>query len=493
MIETTALEYELPPLDLLINGQWVPAADGARREVASPSTGRVLGQLAMASAADVDAAVAAARHQFREGEWSRMEGAERGKLLWKLADAVAADRHRLAWLEAIDNGRPISEPFHGEIPMVESVLRYFAGLADKLTGSTMDLGSYEGRERHSYTLRKPLGVIGAITPWNAPSMIASWKIAPALAVGNTLVIKPAVEASLSTLRLAELALDVGIPPGVLNVVTGAGSVAGDALVNHPDVAKISFTGSGPVGRRIAAACAGQLKKVGLELGGKSPQIVRPDADLPSAAAGAAFAVFANQGQTCAAGSRILVHRSILDEFVALLKAEAEAIVPGDPLQETTRMGTLVNAAQLQTVLGYIDGAHRQHATLIAGGRRIGAAGYFVEPTLFLGEPSMDIAQQEIFGPVGTIIPYETDQEALEIANGTEYGLTAVLWTNDAAAISWYTRRLEAGTIWVNAWGPPHPSLPWAGVKGSGLGQELGTAAIHENTLECAVSVVSPAT
>ncbi|CAG7612021.1 aldehyde dehydrogenase family protein [Leucobacter soli] len=479
-----------PPTDLLIDGTWRPAASGGTIAVRAPATGELLAEIAAGEAADIDAAVRAARAQFDGGDWSRVSGAERAKLLWRFADLVEEHLDELARLEALDVGRPYAEAFFAEIPLVVDTLRHFAGWADKITGSTFSLPPFAGAERFSYTLREPLGVVGAITPWNAPTMIAAWKIAPALAAGNTLVVKPAADASLSTLKLGELALEAGIPGGVLNVVTGTGTSAGAALAEHPLVDKVTFTGSTAVGTRIASAAGANLAKVTLELGGKSPQIVWPDADLDAVVPVAALSLFANQGQTCASGSRIYVHRDVLDAFLTRLAARADEIRVGDPLAEGTDMGSLINEQQLERVLGYIAQAQDEGATLITGGSRVGDRGCFVQPTVFLGDNTLTIAREEVFGPVGTVIPFDDDDEALEYANGTEYGLTAVLWTNDASRITRFTRALRVGVVWVNAWGPPHPALPWLGVKGSGIGEELGLAGLHANTRLKTVNLLS---
>ncbi|GAA3882347.1 aldehyde dehydrogenase family protein [Leifsonia kafniensis] len=489
MTTATQPSVSFPPQALLIDGEWRAASTGAVYSVYAPATGDLLAELPLGTPDDVDAAVAAARFQFETGEWSRLSGAERGKILWRLADLIESDLEGLARLEALDVGRPFGEAFFGEIPLAAETFRHFAGWADKVTGSTYSLPPFGG-DRLSYTIRQPLGVVGAILPWNAPTMIASWKIAPALAAGNTLVIKPAAEASLTTLRLAELALEAGLPAGVLNVVTGSGAVVGDAMVGHPDIAKITFTGSTAVGKRIAAQAGPALKKVTLELGGKSPQIVWPDADLDSVVPTAAFSVFANQGQTCASGSRIYVHRSILDEFLSRLKTHAESIVVGDPLGDGTQMGSLISQKQLDSVLGYIATAREEGATLLTGGSRIGDTGYFVQPTVFVGTNDLTIAREEIFGPVGTVVPFDDDDEALLLANGSDFGLTAVLWTNDSARINRFTRELQVGVVWVNAWGPPHPALPWLGVKASGVGEELGLEGLLANTRVKTVNVIS---
>jgi acyl-CoA reductase-like NAD-dependent aldehyde dehydrogenase len=480
---------QLPAGHLYIAGQWRPAEAGATMPIINPSTERVIGTLALASAADVGAAVAAARQQFETGEWSRMSGVDRGKLLWRLADLIEANLENLAFLEATDIGRPYFEPHQFEVPLAADTFRHFAGWADKLTGQTFNLPDFAGRSRHSYTLRQPLGVVAAITPWNAPTMIASWKLATALAAGNTVVIKPAEDASLSTIRLVQLTEQAGFPAGAVNLVTGAGTVAGEALVRHLDVDKISFTGSPGVGRRIAAIAGQSLKKVTLELGGKSPQIVRADADLDLVAAGAPISFFANQGQTCASGSRLLVHRDVAEELTGRLVAAARSIVVGDPFDPQTQMGTLINARQLERVGGYIEKGLAEGAQLLAGGKRLDRPGYFFAPTLFGGTNDMTIAREEIFGPVGTIITFDDDDEALRLANATDYGLTSVVWTQNLAAANRFAQKLRAGSVWINAWGPPNPALPWLGVKTSGLGEELGLSGLLANTQDKTVSII----
>ncbi|MCF6116829.1 aldehyde dehydrogenase family protein [Mesorhizobium muleiense] len=480
----------LPRAELYIGGQWQASTDGRVQTVINPSSGQPLGTISMATASDVSAAVNAARAQFETGAWSRLSGADRGKLLWRLADLVEANRENLAYLEAIDIGRPYFEPFLFEIPLAAETFRHFAGWADKIGGCTFDLPDLDGRQRHSYTLRQPVGVVAAITPWNAPTMIASWKLGPALAAGNTVVIKPAEDASLSTIRLVELIEEAGFPPGVVNLVTGSGALAGDALVRHPGIDKISFTGSPGVGRRIAAIASEALKKVTLELGGKSPQIVCRDADLDRVIPGASISLFANQGQTCASGSRVLVHESIAEEVTERLVAAAESIVVGDPFAPETQMGSLVSERQLERVSGFVLKGKAEGAHLLTGGNRIDRPGYFYAPTLFAGGNELTIAREEIFGPVGTIIRFRDDEEALRLANQTDYGLTSVVWTRDLATANRFAKHLRAGSVWVNAWGPPHPALPWLGVKTSGLGQELGRSGILANTVEKTVSVIS---
>lgn len=480
----------LPQGQIHVGGVWREPGDSRSQVVINPATAQPIGRIGRATPADVDAAVAAARAQFETGEWSRLSGADKGRLLWKLADLIEQDRATLAHLETLDIGRPYFEPFAIEVPLAADTFRHFAGWADKLEGSTFALPSFMGRDRFSYTLRLPLGVVGIITPWNAPTMIAAWKLATALAAGNTVVIKPAEDASFSTIRLMQLIEQAGFPPGTVNLVTGEGEVAGDAIVNHPDVDKVSFTGSTAVGRKVASRASAALKKVTLELGGKSPQILRRDAPLDVAVEGAAISLFANQGQTCASGSRVLVHREILDEVAERLVEKARSVVVGDPFAPETQMGSLVNARQLDRVLAYVDGAHAEGATVLTGGHRVERPGFFVEPTLVMGHNRLTLAREEVFGPVGLLVPFDDDDEAISLANDTDYGLTSVLWTRDVSAVNRFARALRAGSTWVNAWGPPHPALPWLGIRSSGLGEELGRQGLLSNTVEKVVSVVS---
>jgi len=479
----------LPERGLFIDGAWREAEGGATFDVLNPATEAVVTTVASASAADVDAAVQAARRQFDGGQWSRMAGADRGRLLWRIADLVEANAGELAALEAIDVGKPVGDPAAIDIPLAADTFRHFAGWADKVHGSTVPVPDYFDRPRFSYTLREPVGVVGAITPWNAPTMVASWKIAPALAVGCTVVVKPPEDASLSTLRLAELIAQAGVPAGVLNVVPGTGAGAGADLVRHPGVDKVSFTGSPEVGAEIAREAGAAFKRVTLELGGKSPQIILPDADLDALMPVAAASLFANQGEICAAGTRVLVHESVRDDVVAGLAAQARAVQVGDPFAEGTTMGALINCRQLDRVLGYIDAGRREGAELVAGGGLLDRPGYFVEPTVFVGRNDHTIAREEIFGPVGTVIPFADTDEAVALANDTRYGLVAVVWTKDLSAAHRAARALRVGTVWINGWGAPDARLPWGGTKVSGIGRELGLAGLHGATEEKVVNVI----
>lgn len=487
MLTTT---LRLPALELFIDNSWTQAENAETIEVLAPAEGRPIAQVAAASARDVDRAVQAAHRAFSSGEWSRLTGAERGRLIWRLADLIEANAEDLARLESTDVGRPIGETLHGEIPVAADTFRYFAGWADKITGESFSLPPVFGDERLSYTLRQPIGVIGAITPWNAPTMITSWKLAPALAAGNTVVLKPAADAPLTALRLAELVVEAGFPPGVLNVVPGHGAVAGEALVAHPLVGKLSFTGSTTVGRAIGAKAGAQLKKIDLELGGKSPQIIWPDADLDKAANSAAASFMFNQGQVCASTARIYIHRDVFKAVSERIVAIAQAATIGQPLDTDTTMGSLISERQLNSVLAHIASARSEGAKLLTGGNRIQRDGFFLEPTVFMGDDTLTIAREEIFGPVGLLVPFDHDDEVLDIANATEYGLTAVMWTNDSKRINRFTRDIEAGVVWVNSWAPPHPAVPWVGIKASGIGEELGLAGLHSNTQLKTVHIVS---
>jgi acyl-CoA reductase-like NAD-dependent aldehyde dehydrogenase len=481
-------QITLPELRLLIDGAWCDAADGGTFTAIDPATEQPIGAVAAATAADVDRAVAAARREFDGGAWSRVPGPDRGRLLYALAELVERDAERLAALEALDVGKPLRDaPL--DIALAAETFRHFAGWADRVTGTTVPLPAFMGRPRFSYTLREPVGVVAAITPWNAPTMIAAWKVAPALATGCTVVVKPPEDAALTTLALGELALEAGFPPGVFNVLPGLGAVAGAALCAHPGVDKVSFTGSPEVGAEIARVAGPAFKRVTLELGGKSPQIFFPDADVDAAIATAAISLFANQGETCAAATRVLVHESLRDEVVDGLAAAAAAVRVGDPFADDTTMGTLINHKQLDRVLGYVEAGRAEGAELVAGGARVGDTGFFVAPTVFVGDNDLTIAREEIFGPVGTVIGFSDPDEALRLANDTSYGLAAVVYTRDLALAHRAAAELRVGAVWVNAWGPPDPRLPWGGTKTSGVGSELGAAGIEACTREKAVSMV----
>ncbi|TFD34161.1 phenylacetaldehyde dehydrogenase StyD [Cryobacterium cryoconiti] len=472
---------------MLVGGKW--RAGSETFTDLNPATGQPLAEIASGTGADIDDAVKAARAALN-GVWKQTPGVQRGKLLNKIADLIERDGEYLARLEALDIGKPVAQPGMLDIPNAAATFRHFAGWADKIQGQTIPTAGAMGQPTLSYTVREPIGVIGAIVPWNTPLMIAAWKIAPALAAGNTLVVKPAEDAPLSILHLATLITEAGVPDGVVNVVPGLGATAGQALVEHPDVDKISFTGSPEVGRRIGATAAQTFKRVVLELGGKSPQIIFGDANVEAAIGGSAMGLFFNQGEVCAAGTRILVHRSIYEQVVEGLAGAASAQVLGDPFDPATSIGSLINKKQQDSVLGYIEEGKAEGARLVAGGDSGQAEGFFVRPTIFADvDNSMKIAQEEIFGPVGVVIPFDTEAEAIEIANATPYGLAASIWTSNVSTAHRVAGEIRAGAVWVNGWAAIDPALPWGGMKTSGVGRELGYAGILANTEEKVITIV----
>jgi acyl-CoA reductase-like NAD-dependent aldehyde dehydrogenase len=476
---------------MYIDGAWrTEAASGETFDVIAPASEDVLATLPAGGAQEVDAAVRAARAQVDGGAWSRLTGAERGRLLYKLAELMERDLETFVTLEALDVGRPAFEPRAVDIPNAIDVFRHFAGWADKIEGRHIDALPNFGRPRHSYTVREPIGVIGAIVAWNVPTMLTAWKLAPALAAGNAVVLKPAEDAPLTALHLAALVEEAGFPAGVVNVVTGLGAVAGAALVAHLGVDKVSFTGSVEVGRQIGVECARTFRKCTLELGGKSPQIVLADADPAAVIPGIAGGFLANQGEVCAAGTRIFVAREIYDEVVEGVGAAARGVTLGDPFDEATQMGALINARQRDRVLSYINAGVEGGARLVAGGEAPDRPGFFVRPTVFAdGGNDLKIAREEIFGPVGLMMPFDEVDDAIAGANDTLYGLAAYIWTDDVSAAHTLARRVKAGTVWVNGAGPPDARLPWGGMKHSGVGRELGFAGIEANTEEKVVTVV----
>jgi acyl-CoA reductase-like NAD-dependent aldehyde dehydrogenase len=472
---------------MLIGGVWSAADE--KFDVLNPASGRRLTSVSAAGPADVDRAVKAARAAL--GGWAATAGAVRGALLHKLADLIERDAALLARLEALDIGKPVGQPAMLDVPNAIATFRHFAGWADKIQGQTIPTAGYLGGvPTHSYTLREPIGVIGAIVPWNTPLMIAGWKLAPALAAGNTVVVKPAEDAPLSVLHLGKLVEEAGFPAGVVNIVPGLGTVAGAALVAHPDVDKISFTGSPEVGRAIQKVAADTFKRVTLELGGKSPHLVMADADVDAAVQGIAMGLLFNQGEVCAAGTRILVHRSHYDDVVDKLKAAFDAQVLGDPFDSDTTVGPLVSAKQQCRVQEFIDQGLAEGGRVVAGGGKHVGDGFFVRPTLFTGLANdSTLAQQEIFGPVGVVIVFDSDEEAVSLANSTQYGLAATVWTRDVTRAHSMAGRVRAGTVWVNGWAAIDPALPWGGMKASGTGRELGWSGILNNTEEKVVTVV----
>jgi aldehyde dehydrogenase (NAD+) len=464
---------------LLIGGQWVDSVSGETIPVTNPFTGQKICDIAAAQAADVDLAVEAATRAAPG--WAALPAHERGRLMLKLADRIEAETQELARLEATDTGHPIRDCLSLDVPRTVLCFRYFGGMADKLEGSVIpvDAGFL------NYVQREPIGVVGAIVPWNFPLMFTSWKMGPALAAGNTVVIKPSEITPLSTLRIGELIQEVGFPDGVVNIVTGYGNTAGTRIAEHPGIGKISFTGSTATGRRIVEMSAGNLKKVQLELGGKGPNIIFADANLPAAVGGSAFAIFHNQGQACIAGSRIIIHEDIAEEFLERFVALAKSIRLGDPLDPETEMGPLTSKVHHERVLAFVDVTREEGGTILTGGKHPGgddlANGYFVEPTIVRAKASDRVAQEEVFGPFVTVLTFKTDEEALEIANGTDYGLGAGLWTQDITRAHRFAKNIHAGMIWINCYKRVHPGSPFGGVGMSGYGREMGFEAMREYT------------
>jgi aldehyde dehydrogenase (NAD+) len=466
------------PTRLFIGGSWVPASTGATFSTNNPSTGEVIAQIADATPDDVDAAVVAARTAF-EGPWKVLSPSRRQGLMWRFADAVKDNYEELRFLEAVDMGYPVGpKPASGAERATES-LRYFAGFATRLGGDTLPNSQ---RNVFAYSLRKPVGVVAAIIPWNSPVSNTLWKVAPVLATGCTMVLKPAEEASLVSLRIAEIAQEAGIPDGVINVITGNGEVVGPALTNHRGVDKVAFTGSTAVGQEIVRASAGNLKRITLELGGKSPDIVFSDADLDNAVPGACLGVFANSGQACTAGTRIFVERSIYDEFSERAAAFTSALNVGNSLDPSTEIGPVASAAQLARVGSYLDIGLAEGATALAGGHRIEkdgyAEGYFIAPTLFTDvDDDMRVVREEIFGPVACVLPFDDEDEVVRRSNDIDYGLAGGLWTRDIGKAHRVANALDTGTVWVNTYNLFDPAVPFGGQKMSGWGFECGPNAV----------------
>ncbi len=456
-----------------IGGEWVDAMSGKTFETFDPGTGRVIAQVAECDAADVDTAVAAARAAF-EGPWSRTTGSERARMMWKLAELIEQHAAELAELEALNNGKPAPNVRNFDLMLSCESLRYTAGWATKITGETIALSS--APKVHAFTVKEPIGVVGQIIPWNSPIMMACWKLAPVLATGCTAVLKPAEQTPLTALRLGQLIQEAGIPDGVVNIVPGFGPTAGAAIAAHPDVDKVAFTGSGEVGRLIIKAATGNLKKVSLELGGKSPVIVFPDADVDVAVPGAARAIFTNSGQVCAAGSRLYAHKRVFDRIIAGVAQEAKKIRVGHALSDGTQMGPLVSKDQLERVSGYVEQGENDGATVVTGGGRLGNEGYFIEPTILTDtRPEMSVIREEIFGPVLCAMRFDDDDldEIAKEANRTMYGLAGSVWTRDLSIAHQMVRKIRAGTVGVNVHSSIDPALPFGGFKQSGWGREKG--------------------
>lgn len=464
---------------LFIGGRFVEAADGATIGVVNPFDGSTLAEVAEAKAADVDRAVEAAAAAFPV--WRDMAAAERGRLLLKLADRIEADAERLARLESRDTGHPLRDTRGLDVPRTAATFRYFGGMADKLQGSVVPVE----KGFLNYVLREPIGVVGQIVPWNFPLMFTSWKMGPALAAGNTVVLKPAELTPLSSLAIGELMAEVGFPDGVVNIVPGYGHTAGQHLAEHPRVGKIAFTGSTAIGRRIVAASAGNLKRVQLELGGKGANIVFDDADLRAAVNGSAFAIFHNQGQACIAGSRLILHEKIADAFLEGFVALARSIRLGDPLDDRTEMGPLTSRLHQERVLSYCATAIDQGGKILLGGRPPAAPalqdGYFVEPTVVQAKATDRVSQEEVFGPFVSVTTFRDDAEVMAIANGTPYGLGGGLWTRDLSRAHRVARAMEAGMVWINSYKRVNPGSPFGGVRASGYGREMGFEAMHDYT------------
>jgi len=490
-VSAAARNFLKKPKQLLINGKWLDAASGKTFNVFDPATGEPIAQVAEGDAEDINRAVESSRAAF-SGPWSRLTPSERGKIIWKLGDLILANLDELAELESLDNGKPLAVARAADVPLAADLFHYMAGWATKLEGNTIPISVpyAPGAKFFAYTRRDPIGVVGQIIPWNFPLLMAAWKIGPALTTGNTIILKPAEQTPLSALRLGELALEAGLPPGVLNVVTGYGETAGGALAAHDDVDKIAFTGSTEVGKIIVRAAAGNLKKVTLELGGKSPTIVFKDvADIDTAIQGAANAIFFNHGQCCAAGSRLYVEKDIFDQVVNGVAERANQIKLGAGVDGATEMGPLVSEEQRDRVRGFIDEGIKAGATALAGGNILNENGYFVSPTVFTNtRPEMKIVREEIFGPVVVAEPFDDLEGVMAVANGTDFGLASSIWTRDISKAHRAAEIMRAGTVWINCHNIYDAALPFGGYKQSGWGREMGHEALELYTETKAVCI-----
>lgn len=480
VLEKPKPSVALPMPKLLIGNEWVNSRSGKTFPTLNPATGEEICQVAEADAEDVDRAVSVARTAFQQGSpWRRLSAAERGRLLNKLADLIEKNASDLARLESLDNGKPYSVALAADLPLTIACYRYYAGWADKVQGRTIPInGPY-----FCYTRLEPVGVVGQIIPWNFPLLMQAWKLAPALATGNTVVLKPAEQTPLTALRVGELILEAGFPAGVVNILPGYGPTAGGAIARHMDIDKVAFTGSTEVGHLIMEASAkSNLKRVTLELGGKSPNVVFADADLDQAVEGSHFALFFNQGQCCCAGSRLYVEEKIYDEFVDRSVARAKKRTVGDPLDPSTEQGPQVDDAQFDKVMGYIDSGRQQGAKMLCGGERVGNRGYFIRPTVFADvKDDMKIAQEEIFGPVMSILKFKDTDELIDRANKTMYGLAAGVWTRDIGKAHAVANSVRAGTVWVNCYDVFDAAAPFGGFKQSGIGRENGEYGLQQYT------------
>ncbi len=470
------------PRKMLINGKWVDAASGKTFPTYNPATGEVLANIAEGDKEDINRAVKAARAAFDSGPWSKISPAERGKMMWRLADLIDQHREEFAQLESLDNGKPLKIARVADVPLAAEHFRYYAGWATKIEGNTIPMTRASQGSFFAYTVREPVGVVGQIIPWNFPLLMAAWKLGPALAVGCTIILKPAEQTPLTALRLGELIQEAGFPDGVVNIVPGYGETAGAALAAHDDVDKVAFTGSTEVGKLIIHAAAGNLKKVSLELGGKSPNIVLDDADLDSTIPGASSAIFFNHGQCCCAGSRLYVDKKIFDKVVEGVAASAEKIRVRPGFDPDCDMGPLVSEEQLNRVVGYMDSGKKEGAKAVTGGTREGTKGYFVKPTVLVNtNDTMKVVREEIFGPVVTATPFSSIDEIAKTANDTIYGLAAGIWTRDIKKAHALASKLRAGTVWINCYNIFDAALPFGGYKQSGWGREMGHEVLEHYT------------
>jgi acyl-CoA reductase-like NAD-dependent aldehyde dehydrogenase len=469
----------IPQTKLLIDGKFVDAVSGETFETRNPATEEIIAHVASAGAEDTALAVKAARAALEQGPWGTMRAAERARIMNRFAALIRERQDEIVMLESLDGGKPISSVRRQDYPAMLDCIEYYAGWPDKITGDVVPVRP----DALTYIARVPVGVVGAIVPWNFPLMNSMWKIAPALACGCTIVMKPATETPLTALLLGELALEAGVPPGVLNIVPGPGSTAGLSIVRNPDVDKISFTGSPAVGKLIMENAAPFVTRLTLELGGKSPNLIFEDADIDAAVKGSSAGIFFNSGQVCSAGSRILVQESVYDEFCERMVDRSKTLKIGDPLDEKTYIGPVISQKQMNSIMGYIEAGKSEGATLKSGGDRVGTKGFFLEPTVFTNvDNSMKIAREEIFGPVAAVIRFKDEDDAIRIANDSDFSLAAGVWTKDVARAHIMAQRLHAGTVWINTYGQSDTRLPWGGLGGdSGMGRDLGETALDNYT------------